>query len=56
MPDDDLDDSLWTATVGNGTLYTELVRDGSPTFSIENDGSTLTRSLLVLWEDQDDAK
>jgi hypothetical protein len=53
---DDLDDSLWKATVGNGILYTELVRDGSPAFSIENDGSTLTRTVLVKWDDLDDAK
>jgi hypothetical protein len=51
-----LDDSLWTATVGNGIAYTELVRDGSPTFSIENDGSTLRRTVLVLWDELDYAK
>ena len=48
---DDLDDDLWKATVGNGIYYTELVRDGSPRFSIENDGTTLTRTVLVKWED-----
>jgi hypothetical protein len=55
MPEQ-VDDQLWTATVGNGILYTELVKDGSPTFSIENDGSTLTRAILVLWEELDYAK
>lgn len=55
MPE--LDESRWTATVGEEEVaYTELVKDGSPTFNIENDGSTLTRQILVLWDDLNDAK
>jgi hypothetical protein len=56
MPED-IDDELWTATVGEELItYTELVKDGSPSFSIENDGSTLTRHILVRWNQLDDAK
>lgn len=55
MPE--LDDSLWTATVGvEQILYTELVRDGSPTFNVENDATTLTRQILVLWDSLNTAK
>jgi hypothetical protein len=36
----------WFASIG----------DGSPSFSIENDGSKLTCALLVRWQDLNDAK
>jgi hypothetical protein len=52
-----LDDSTWSASVGEKQIpYTELVRDGSPTFSIENDGTTMTRQILVKWTDLGDAR
>jgi hypothetical protein len=52
-----LDEQAWTATVGAEQIpYTELVKDGSPSFSIENDGSTVTRTVLIRWQDLDLAK
>jgi hypothetical protein len=53
----EIDEAAWSAVVGEEQVrYTELVKDGSPTFTIENDGSTLTRTVLVLWSDLDSAK
>jgi hypothetical protein len=52
-----VDDATWKAKAGESEiLYTELVKDGSPAFSIENDTSSVKRSLLINWDDLGDAR
>lgn len=53
-----LDESRWTSFAGDSVQvkYTEMVKDGSPSFTVENDGTKLTRKLLVRWDDLSDAR